>query len=275
MVKLMLAKGWTRPTSFTGVPPTVPAEQLALFPRKTNFEFPAPEGKDIFSLVEADNGKKYYLKADVGDTPVRASEWLAYRLAGTVGVPVPRCDFIQTLSGDIAFGSEALDGASRRAETVLFLEGRTINELGVPNPGLQASLSAIHALDLFLNNVDRHMGNFLIVPDGEDRRLYAMDFARSFFWRWPWDGFPKPDDLTSEAWTELRERHGFDLSAALAIVNRLGIISASDVEGLLAHMPAHWLSNSLQSELLAYCRGGGWAARVASLREGLGNGSIV
>jgi hypothetical protein len=275
MARLLLAKGWTRTTSFEGAVPAVPAEQLALFPRKTNFEYPAPDGKDLLAFVEADNGRKYYLKDDAGGRPARASEWLCYRLAGMVGIPVPRCDFIQTNAGDIAFGSEALNGASRQAETVIYLETRSLNELGVPVPGLQAALSAIHAFDLFVNNVDRHLGNFLVVPHGVDRRLYAVDFARAFLWRWPWHGFLQPDDLTCQAWVELRERHGFDLSAALAIVNRLGIISVNEIEGVLRQMPTHWLSETMRSELLAYCRDGGWAARVASLREGLGNGSIV
>ena len=275
MPKLVLAKGWTQPTSFMGAPPAVPAEQLALFPRKINFEFPAPEGKDILSRVEADNGRKYYLKIDRGGIPVRASEWLCYRLAGMVGIPVPRCDFIQTSNGDIAFGSEALDGASRQTETVLFLETRSVNELGMPTPGLQAALSAIHAFDLFVNNIDRHLGNFLVMPQGDDRQLLAIDFARSFFWRWPWDGFPRPDDMTTEAWRELRQRHGFDPSAALAIVKRLGIISVGEIEGFLRQMPSHWLSEVMRSELLAYCRDGGWAARVEGLGKGLENGSIV
>lgn len=275
MANLVLAKGWTRPTSFIGVPPAVPSEQLALFPRKINIEYPAPDGKDILSRVEADNGKSYYLKADQGDVPVRANEWLCYRLASMVGIAVPRCEFIQTNNGDIAFGSEALDGASRQAETVAYLETRSLNELGMPVPGLQALLSAIHAFDLFVNNVDRHLGNFLVVPQGEDRQLLAVDFARSLFWRWPLDGFPRPDETTSEAWRELRERHGFDSSAAIAIVNRLGIISAREIEGFLGQMPSHWLSTGLRDDFLAYCRNGGWTARVDTLRKGLGNGSIV
>lgn len=157
----------------------------------------------------------------------------------------------------------------------MFLETRSMNEFGMPVPGLQAALSAIHAFDLFVDNVDRHFGNFLVVPEGEDRLLYGLDFARAFFWRWPWDKFGGLEDVTGGAWIEIRERHGFDETAALAIVNRLGIITDNEIRGILKQMPAHWLSQALQDELLAYCRDGGWAARVASLREGLGSGSIV
>lgn len=275
MPESVLARGWTRPTSFTGRAPDVPAEQLALFPRKTVIELGVPDGKDIYRYVQADDGRRYYLKLDQGDKPVRANEWLSHRLASVVGVSTPRCQFIQTVSGDIAFGSEAVDGASRLMETVLYLETSSLNELGMPAPGLQAQLSAVHALDLFVCNTDRHIGNFVVVPNGNDRSLLAIDFARSLFWRWPWNGFLAADDMSSLAWAELRQRHGFDLNAASAVVRRLGIITPGEIEVMLSQMPSHWLSSADQNEFLDYCRSGRWAARVAQLLEGLGNGSIV
>ncbi len=270
-----LAKGWSSWTSFTGTSPAVPAEQLGLFPKATVLEFPAPDTKDIHSFVEADDRRRYYLKIDAGDMPIRASEWLCYRIANWAGVPTPRCDFIQTFSKDIAFGSEAIDGALSQAETVLFLETSSMNELGQPVAGLQKALSTIHAFDLFVRNVDRHMANFLVIGTGDEKRLLALDHARAAFWRWPWDSFGKPDEATTQIWTELRSRHGFDLSAALAVVDRIGLLNVESIGGILSAMPSHWLAASKQEELLTYCREGHWAARVAALRSGLGNGSII
>ena len=270
-----LIKGWTRPTVFGGTPPAISADQLALFPRQTWFELPHPQGKDIHSFVQADNGRRYYLKIDKGDLPIRANEWIAHRLAALVGVVTPKCEFVQTTSGDVAFGSEAVDSASKQADTVRYLEQVSLNELGMPIAGLRESLSAIHVLDLFLNNIDRHIANYLVIEDGEFSQVLALDFARAVFWRWPWNGFLQPDDNTVGSWREMRERHGFDQSAAIRVVDRLGIITATDVENMLRQMPAHWLSDALASELLTYCRDGSWAARVQLLRKGLENGSIV
>jgi hypothetical protein len=59
------------------------------------------------------------------------------------------------------------------------------------------------------------------------------------------------------------------------VVDRLGAIRAVQIGGLLSRMPAHWLPTTLRSEFLAYCESGGWAARVAALREGLENGAVV
>lgn len=276
MRRPQLLQGWTDPASFRGEPPAVSPEQLALFPRTSALELSFDtSSKDLFQFVEADNGRKYYLKVDRGDKPLRANEYLGYSLAALVGVGTPRFDFIQTFDGDIAFGSESVAGVADKVETELYLHFSCCNEVGMPLNGLQARLSAIHALDLFIVNIDRHLNNFLVVGQEPDKQLLALDFARSGFWRWPWRGFLQPGDTSLMVWRGLRERHGFDLSAALMVVDRLGLIRHPQIEAMLNRMPTHWLSASLRSEFLAYCRDGGWTARVAALREGLENGAIV
>jgi len=272
---VVVPKGWTRPVAFTQPPPSIPSEQLVLFPRKTLLELPKTSGLDIYQFVQADNNRKYYLKLDRDGRYVRASEWLSYRLANLVGIPTPRCDCIQTFNGDIAFGSEDIAGVASRAETVRYLQTDSLTEFGRPITGLQAALSAIHVFDLFINNIDRHHQNFLVIGDGDERHLVALDFARSLFWQWPLIGFPAADELTVEAWIELRERHGFDLSAAQTTLDRIGIITEAQVVSILEQMPSHWLPQNLQDECRAYCRDGGWRARVDELRRGLEDGSIV
>jgi hypothetical protein len=111
MRRPQLLQGWTDPASFRGEPPAVSPEQLALFPRTSVLELPFDtSSKDLFQFVEADNERRYYLKVDRGDKPLRANEYLGYSLASLVGIPTPRFDFIQTFDGDIAFGSESVRG---------------------------------------------------------------------------------------------------------------------------------------------------------------------
>ncbi|MCW2365495.1 hypothetical protein M2341_000942 [Sphingobium sp. B7D2B] len=275
MARPRLLKGWSEPITFRGPPPAIPPEQLVLFPRKTQFELPMPEGKDVAGYIQADNNRSYYIKLDRDDNPIRANEFLSYRIADFVGIATPRCDFIQTNNGDIAFGSEAVDGFAKKAETIAFLDRYTMMEFGSSLPTFRSALSAIHALDLFINNVDRHHGNFLISGFGTERQLLALDFARSMFWRWPWaDDFGSTNN-SAMTWLDLRQRHGFDLSAALLVVKRLSILSADDIARMIAQMPTHWLSDALKNDLLGYCREGGWKARTELLRKGLQDGSIV
>lgn len=271
----LLAKGWTRPVVFTQPRPAIPSEQLALFPRKTILELGRNAGEDIYQYVQADNKRNYYLKLDRPGRYVRASEWLSYRLAHMVGISTPRCDFIQTFDGDIAFGSEDIGDVAAQIDTVRYLQTGSLNEFGKPLDGLQSALSAIHAFDLFVNNIDRHYKNFLVVGKDDERHLIALDFARSLFWDWPISGFPGQSDLTSEVWIELRERHGFDLGSALAIVDRLGIVTPAQILSMANQMPSHWLPQSIHDDLAAYCGDGAWGSRVAELRRGLEDGSII
>jgi len=275
LMAVVLAKGWTQPVVFTRPPPSISAEQLALFPRSTLIELPTRATADIYKYVQADNKRYYYLKLDKEGRYARANEWLCYRLANLVGVSTPRCDFIQTFNGDIAFGSEGVVGAASEIDTFLYLQTHSMNEIGQPIAGLQERLSAIHTFDLFINNVDRHMRNFLVLGAGDERQLIAMDFARSLFWKWPLDGFPSPGEETGKTWIELRERHGFDLGAARLVLDRLSMIGEIQLAPIVSQMPSHWLPIELQEALLAYCREGRWKARVAALRRGLESGSIV
>lgn len=249
-------------------------EQLALFPRTTLLELPTTATADIYKYVQADNGRNYYLKLDRDGRYIRANEWICYRLANLVGVPTPRCDCIQTFNGDIAFGSEDIAGVSSKAETFLYLQSYSLNELGQPVPGLQSALTAIHVFDLFVKNVDRHTGNFLVTGRNDERHLVAVDFARSLFWDWPVTGYPSLSDSTGETWVALRERHGFDDAVAALVLGRLAAITVDHLSSVLNQMPAHWLPPDLQKALLAYCRDGGWLARVDAMRRGLDSGSI-
>jgi hypothetical protein len=119
------------------------------------------------------------------------------------------------------------------------------------------------------------LANFLVQRAGQDRTLYAFDFARSLYWGWPLSGFLNSTDVTCGAWVELRERHGFDLQAAILTVDRLAIIPHKMIESMLSQMPAHWLTAAARNDLLAYCREGHWTARAAALRKGFEDGSIA
>lgn len=228
-----LQKGWTRPETFVAPAVRISPEQLALFPRKAAIELPRRNGADIYMSVEADNGVQYHLKLDRAERWTRASEWLCYRLAQLVGVPVPRCEPIRTFDNDVAFGSENIGSVFRQIETYRLLNAFSLNEVGQCTTGIQLPLSVIHTFDMFVNNVDRHLGNFVSIEKDGFLELLAIDFSRAFFWRWPFDGFMSANEPTREVWVGLRERHGFDRDAALSLTNRLASVTAAQVDGIL------------------------------------------
>jgi hypothetical protein len=192
-----------------------------------------------------------------------------------IGIPVPPFCTIRAQNGDILFGSRKLDDVSDSLETALFLREPSSNELGVLVCGLRELLSSIYVFDLFLQNVDRHLENYISTVRGTQRELFAIDFARSLFYEWPLNGFLSPDCNTRDTWRRLRVWHGFDERAAQITLNRLAAIKPPEVESVLREMPAHWLSAERRETLIAYCVEGGWMSRIDLLRQGLSNGSLA
>ena len=276
MVDQGLAPGWTRPRLFADPPPALPREQLLLFPRHTIMELePDPRHSDLFKFAQGDDGLWYFLKTDLGSSPTRANEWIAHRLARMIGIPVPAFCTIRARNGDVLFGSLKLDDVSDSLETAIFLREPSFNELGVLAGGLRELLSSIYTFDMFLQNIDRHLENYISVVRGTQRELFAIDFARSIFYDWPLEGFMALDCNTRDTWRHLRAWHGFDEQAAQVTLNRLAAIRPSEIESVLREMPAHWLSAERQEAFIAYCVEGGWLSRVDQLRQGLSNGSLA
>lgn len=168
------------------------AAQLRLFHRKSRIEYPKVQpSADALGEIEADDGHRYFVKDDANGTPVRASEWIGTHVAEAVGISAPAAAPIEMLDGRVVFGSRKVSGAADAVTTRSLLINPGANAQFSP-VGLSPVLSAIYALDMFLFNDDRHFGNYITYDDSGVRRMYAFDFSRAMFWRWPWGGFPAP-----------------------------------------------------------------------------------
>ncbi len=175
-------------------PPSNPVPP-GFFSRKALSEYPpSKRTADCIGEAEADDGHRYYLKGDNCGKPVRASEWLGTFLAETAGIAAPYGTIIERLNGDVVFGSRKLVGVADEIATQTFLMTPSRTNTSHRVLGLQAVLSQIYALDLFIFNDDRHFGNYLSIDDNGNRRFYAYDFSRSVFWKWPWQNVPAPHE---------------------------------------------------------------------------------
>jgi hypothetical protein len=143
--------------------------------------------------VEADDGFRYYIKGDAHGRRVRASEWITTHIAEEVHIGAPPPMVIELQNGDIVFGSRRIAGVADAAITTAFLTATTLSNADDAPRALLQLLSAIYALDMFVFNDDRHLGNYLSVDDNGTRRLYTFDFSRALFWHWPWASFPPPN----------------------------------------------------------------------------------
>lgn len=250
--------------------------QLQFWPRKALIEYPpAKQTADSLGMAEADDGALYYIKADDRGRPTRASEWLGTHIAEAVGIQAPAAVAVERLSGDIVFGSRRIVGVADDIATRSYLLTPSASNAAMPISGLTGVLSRIYALDMFLGNVDRHFGNYLSIDDNGVRRLYAFDFSRAVFWQWPWTGYPEPQTHTRTHGRLLRQLHGFDGAAANAVLDNLAGLAPATIEGFLNHMPTDWCTDQLRAQFTEIWTAGQCSNRVAVLRQGFSDGTLL
>lgn len=251
-------------------------QELMMLPLPAVNEYPArQQTADSAGEVEAADGMRYHVKGDQGGKAVCASEWLCTKIAEEVGIAGPNPSLIQMLDGRLLFGSRRLSGVADQAVTTSFLMTPTQTNIPTPVSGLCRVLSNIYAFDMFIFNVDRHLGNYLSVEDSGVRRLYAMDYSRALFWSWPFGGFPAEGENTRRAGHMLRQRHGFDQTAAFGTLDQLNALAPAVIEGFINRMPPAWMAADLRADFLRWWQSGGRADRIQELRKGLENGQLL
>jgi hypothetical protein len=225
--------------------------------------------------VEADDHHMYYIKGDAHGRPVRASEWICTHISEAVGIGAPTPSAIEKNDGAVVFGSRRISGVADSAITVSYLSTPTALNVGIPVSGLTPILSSIYALDMFINNDDRHLGNYLTVDDKGTRRLYAFDFSRALFWQWPWNGFPQQGANTRRWGRMLQGLHGFDQNSAFGTLDRLSDLAPNTIEGFINAMPSDWLSAAIRAEFIDWWTSSAKKVRIAELRAGISNGTLL
>lgn len=251
--------------------------QAELLPLTTLTEMPDTTGTaDAWGRVEASDSQLYLVKTDErGGKGIRASEWVGTHLAEELNMPCPTPKIIQLADGKLCFGSRIISGIADAAKTSQILTSVTAGLGAIPIPGLQALLSALYAFDMFINNVDRHDENYLSVDDRGTRRFFAIDFGRSLFWHGRLETFPLPTQLTRITFRKIVQRHGFDLAAANAMIDRLAEIGSEKISAAFSSMPESWLEQAARVEFTNWWENGERQRRLEALRKGLSDASLI
>ena len=158
-----------------------PAEPL-LIPHRAAAILPKPNGADISFVCTTNHGGIFYCKEDKIGRPIRATEMVATRLAGRVGIATPHCSVIECDDGTTVFGSLSPNSLALEVEVQSYLGRAESDEVGAPRPWLGRYLSSLYAFDLFIANPDRSICNFLLENPG--RRLAVFDFASAKLENW-------------------------------------------------------------------------------------------
>ena len=264
-----------KPPVFAQVAPAIQLQQQ-MFPRRALVEYPQAERTaDSLGEVDADDQHRYYVKGDAHGRPVRASEWLCTRMAEHVGIGAPTPVIVELLNGLVVFGSRRIPNVADGVTTQAYLTQSTASNLGRPPGGLSAILASIYAFDMFMNNDDRHLGNYLSVDDNGTRRVYTFDFSRALFWNWPWPGFPQPGQNTREWGAVLRNFHGFDENSALMTLDRLSSLAHTTIQSFINEIPPDWMPGDMGQQLIEFWSGNARQERLNLLRTGITDGTLL
>ncbi|MDO9416938.1 HipA family kinase [Pararhizobium sp.] len=258
--------------------------QLDILPCKIRryLPFPKLETATALGLALAEDGNKYIIKSNNSVNPlICANEWVCTSMADFLHIPVAPCKVLQHLNGELVFGTAMVHPLLSEIEAAQLLtskEGR--NDIGTPE--LRAIASAIYALDLFVGNYDRHLGNFIFSLENLNgshekiARIRAIDYDAATIIENADSELPLSSlSNTISIGRQIRKVHGFDSQSARTTIDRIFTGRTVIFERAMIGMPETWLPQGKRQELQKWATTSGLANRLENLSQGLGNGTYL
>lgn len=216
---------------------------------------PPPKTADASCIAIDDQTENRYLCKDQSKVPsLPLMEWLGQYLAKRCGLLIPDCFVIELEAnpGEYMFGSRWEGGAEQYAVDLI---------KKVTNP---LEFSRIHAFDFLIQNVDRHLNNYLYLQLAGDTVVKAVDHSRCL-WSSGWPMSPPPPPATCK--TIVRRPvwiadAGWDRAVAADTVNKWGQIPAADVQDAIDSAPPSWVDPQIRKDLIAWWGSAEWLART-------------
>ncbi len=191
-----------------------------------------------------DDQLDYCIKHDEGGRPIRANEWVCSALARAAGIAVPPVAIVEDLDGSRLFGSQIIGDDVNDNMGLFQSGGLTIDNLD--------HIAKTFALDLFIQNPDRHVNQYKVHPQNRRDRFYSFDFGEAFFCHWPDLILPLPppcNTIINIRWIE--NRYGrLRRSQMESVLDRLEKLDGASMVGTVRQMPSGWLHPRICGEFL-------------------------
>jgi hypothetical protein len=225
--------------------------QTSFLPIKLSNEEPYEGGTKDLALVGFTADRiRYAVKRESDGEFLPISEWIGHHLCRICQIPTPEFAVVECVNGEVAFGSRWEEGSRQISSAMPQSEAlQLLIEHGT-------DIFAVHALDRFMVNPDRHAGNFLFVTRAGTRICLSMDFSMAG----PRDGVPfgnHPLSLESKTYQiirivspyvdELRARAAF-----LSTVDKLKNVTSTQFANILEAAPDAWFATLGRSDLQSW-----------------------
>jgi hypothetical protein len=193
------------------------------------------------------------------------------QLAQQIGLPILAFNIVETMASEQWFGSSWATGEIKDW-WVQVLSGK------INISDIQLDLSRIYAFDLFVNNVDRHVRNYMVRAEGASHRVFAMDHGRA----WLFGGFPPPappmaacPTISCRDWMKSNFGDFQSVPAMIALLDNIRHITPANIADILARQPAHWLDTTRTNEVQEWWDSGEATARLDVISDGITYGTLI
>ena len=243
-------------------------KQDALFPIDIIETYPNDQNSmDMQCIGAGRDGRDYAIKTVLdGKGYVPATELFCYELAHCVFIPTPEYALVKMSDDSIAFGSVWNGGSSTITSD---MEAMTFINSKNPDDRIFSMVSKIYGLDLFVNNIDRHFGNYLFADSYKRRIVLAFDFSRAWL-EVDYKGVdatnPSPKNKTELCRNLLKMKGLLKTDITIETLESIRKIDSSRIKAIFNKMPQKWLSSGFEAEFINWWGGKDFTQRVELLK---------
>jgi hypothetical protein len=210
-----------------------PIEIIDLYPNDQN-------SADLQLIGTGRNGKDYAIKrtSDSSKGMIPAAELFCYELARKVNIATPEFDLLLLQDGELAFGSVWEGGVHKISGYNTIASLLTESSIGdIKVKSLERFFSRVYGFDLFINNIDRHFGNFMFRQSYNNAYIaLAFDYSRAWY-EIDYAGLQALRDKTcntQQVIKSIKTYHKFYQQQANDTISELGQISRETIGQILS-----------------------------------------
>ncbi len=240
--------------------------QRQLFPVDIVITYPSDQGTADLALIgEGSDGRDYAIKTvNEGNGYIPITELFCYELARVLGIPTPEFQIVKLRENELAFGS-VWEGGSAITKTLPQMFKILKDEVHVRN--LKSLISKVYAFDLFVNNIDRHFGNFLFRNSYKNNIGLAYDFGRSWYEVSPYTYDVLETDCNTMKYNNYARKYDkYDRDLASSTLTEISKVERKTISHIFSSAPTEWLADEEREKFLSWWDSEDMVSRINRLK---------
>jgi hypothetical protein len=150
----------------------------------------------------------------------------------------------------------------------------------IPVDDLKPTLSRVYAFDQFVQNVDRHLNNFVVRQQPAGHAMLANDYSRAWIVSgWPLPPPPLPAGANTVIWQRWLAKDWnvrvVEKDVADEVLELLSKVPKDRVKRIIEDHPTSWLPDHTKTAILDWWASAQMTTRVSQIADGIADGSAL